>query len=129
MKLEDLKLELVKETELTRVENEISHTAYYDGNTHSILTHLIQRVGALCENYASDLFIDWSSFKHDADHDELLDEYWFGIRDYGVDHKPFIEIRLEESKKNYKEIYVMKIGKLEDEIYKTRKLKFYKVVS
>ena len=79
-------------------------------NYSSILTKLIQECGRLCENYASDLFIDWSVI------DERLREktietstYLFGIREDGIDHNSFILSRYNNSgchaKYEYRKIY------------------------
>ena len=63
----------------------------FDINCSSILTRLIQEAGRYCEQYASDLFFDWTQI------DRLLSDgcmqtqsFLFGFRESGVDHIAFI---------------------------------------
>ena len=60
-----------------------------------ILTQLIKSCGKYCEKYASDLFYDWQNVTELLDKGEDIDEkIIFAIRDYGVDHKEWYEIRM-----------------------------------
>lgn len=70
----------------------------WDYNDSSILTKLIQEVGRLCDSYASDLFIDWSSLEkriEKAGYDYTGEVCLFGLRENGVDHNAFIESRMD----------------------------------
>ena len=86
-------------------------------NYTSILTALIKEA-AQCENYASDLFIDWRSVM------EFLEDpapgkrvWWFGFRDLGVDDKVFIKATTGNpgyGKNRYRAIYALLVWKDED---------------
>lgn len=87
-------------------------------NYSSILTALIKEA-AQCENYASDLFIDWRSVM------EFLEDpapgkrvWWFGFRDLGVDGNAFVEARLASpacyGKNPYRALYLLEIAKDEN---------------
>lgn len=69
-----------------------SYSGKYEINTSSILTRLIQEAGRFCENFASDLFIDWARIEKELDgSDAILGEtFLFGFRKDGVDHNSFI---------------------------------------
>ena len=84
-------------------------------NTSDILTYLIRHVGKHTKKYASDLFITWRSvedflealpmaFRRSTEKVGAKD-FWFGLRDMGVDHKDFIETRDEP----YIKLYVLMI--------------------
>ena len=65
-----------------------------DVNDSSIWTRLIQEAGRKCDNYASDLLIDYDAYKRDLpefvkNHENH--QWQFGFRSMGVDHKEFIE--------------------------------------
>lgn len=63
----------------------------FEINYSSILTKLIQECGRLCESYASDLFITWSSIERKIEEKTMKTSvYLFGIREMGVDHNEFI---------------------------------------
>lgn len=73
----------------------------WDINYSSILTKLIQQTGKYCQNYASDLFIDWNSVERELEKGEDINEtYIFGLRTMGVDHKFYYENRV-----NHPELY------------------------
>lgn len=102
----------------------------WDINYSSILTKLIQECGRLCERYASDLFIDWSSIKEKIENKTLeISTYLFGIRENGVDHNAFVLSRYENNGKNamyeYRKIYRLDItvddGDIEMELYEIDK--------
>lgn len=64
---------------------------WWDINDSSILTKLIQEAGRWCENYASDLFIDWQTIDQKLKDPEYTGgKYLFGFREMGVDHAPYI---------------------------------------
>ena len=80
-------------------------TGYFDPlhgcwtiNYSSILTRLIQEAGRWCEYYASDLFILW---KYNIDKkldDGTMDteQFVFGFREDGVDHKEWYELHKKD---------------------------------
>ena len=66
----------------------------WDINCSSILTKLIQEAGRWCERYASDLFITWK-YNIDKKLDDgtmSTDQFVFGFRNDGVDHKEWYEL-------------------------------------
>lgn len=69
-----------------------AYSGKYDINTSGILTRLIQEAGRFCENYASDLFIDWESVENRIKSDDkiFMSTFLFGFRQNGVDHSTFI---------------------------------------
>lgn len=70
-----------------------------------ILTQLIKSCGKYCEKYASDLFIDWQIIVELLEEGKEIDETRiFAIRDYGVDHKEYYEIKMN-NKEMYPETY------------------------
>ena len=84
------------------------------GNYSSVLSRLIVEAGKHCKSYASDLFISWNSLLEkanalDADNGNTEFTEYFGFREMGVDHEPFIKCRLENSgcygENPYKAIY------------------------
>lgn len=90
-------------------------------NTSDILTYLIRQVGKHTKKYASDLFITWRSvedflealpmaFRRSADKAGVK-EFWFGLRDMGVDHRDFVEINPESY---YIKLYVLRIEITDD---------------
>lgn len=76
-----------------------SYTGKYSVNYSSILSRLIQEAGRYCEEYASDLFIDWESVLLYIDGASCESEsekmFLFGFRKYGVDHDNFVFSRVE----------------------------------
>jgi hypothetical protein len=73
----------------------------WDINTSSILTKLIQETGRLVEHYASDLFVDWGIFERELKDGTVEDgdRFVFALRDMGVDHAPYYELRKDD--RNY----------------------------
>lgn len=97
-------------------------------NYSRILTKLIQECGRLCENYASDLFIDWYSISEKLKNKTMETSiYLFGIRENGVDHTDFILSRYNNSKEyasyEYRKIYRLDI-KVDDDLII---MKFYEI--
>ena len=75
-----------------------SYSWKYEINYSSILTALIQEAGRLCENFASDLFIDWEAVLRFIDSpDSESKTFLFGFRKDGVDHDSFIFSRYSNS--------------------------------
>lgn len=66
-------------------------------NLCSILTKLIKEA-ATCKAYASDLFISWESVveKLDDPYESLPFSEFFGFRENGVDHNPYIYTKLRD---------------------------------
>ncbi len=86
-------------------------------NYSTILTTLIQSAGRYCQNYASDLFIDWSAIdrrlRNSADrYTDGVYEYLFGIRKGGVDGINFILSQANNSDSGYFSEYYSEIFKL-----------------
>lgn len=95
----------------------------YCVNCSSILSKLIKEVGRLCDAYASDLFIDWKNVEKlltERCEDEQVDDFLFGIRQYGVDHKAYVEIRFDSNadaaRYTYRDIYLLRIRRHGDNI-------------
>lgn len=67
-------------------------------NVSDILTKLIKEVGRLCDNYASDLFIEWNEIQKKLDNGTMCGDelYVFAIRDGGVDHEQWYENHKDE---------------------------------
>ena len=65
-----------------------------DVNDSAIWTRLIQEAGRKCDDYASDLLIDYGSYKRDLPEfvkNKENHQWLFGFRPMGVDHTEFIE--------------------------------------
>ena len=91
----------------------------FNVNYSGILTKLIQEAGRWCEDYASDLFIDWISLEeklHNRDFEGRT--YVFGFRRYGVDHLEYILSRLNngESEESYRSIWRLDVEVSDDEV-------------
>ena len=82
-------------------------------NYSDILTKLIQECGRLCESYAGDLFITWSSIVRKLEEKTMeTSAYLFGIREMGVDHNEFILSRCNNGSRAcyaYRKIYRLDI--------------------
>ena len=77
----------------------------WDINYADMLTQLIQSCGKYCKKHASDLFIDWQNVVELLEKGEDIDELFvFAIRDYGVDHKEYYEIKMN-NREMYNETY------------------------
>ena len=79
----------------------IAESNYYsegkwDINYSSILTHLIQWTGRMCERFASDLFISWSSIVEELTEPDIDKTFLFGLREDGVDHTNWVLSRLNQ---------------------------------
>ena len=109
-------------------------TSYYSDrngieiNYSSILTRLIQEAGRYCEDYASDLFIDWSSINDKLIEGTIESETkLFGFREHGVDHINFIFDRAHNSPRiyqyEYRSIWRLDIEVTADENYWWHKVK------
>lgn len=70
----------------------------YEINYSSVLTRLIQEAGK-CEYYASDLFFDWNYMIDILENIDQPKDFSlirvFGFRESGVDHKAFVDSRLD----------------------------------
>ena len=101
-------------------------------NTSSILTRLIQEAGRYCENYASDLFIQWSRVEKMLNDEIEPKTQFFGFRENGVDHEEWIDNRLQEDPYHhqYRSIWRLDIWIEESTGYyhsKEIKMKLYRV--
>ena len=96
-----------------------AYSKSWDYNESSVLTKLIQEAGRLCDSYASDLFIDWSSLCsriEKAGYDYEGEVCLFGMREMGVDGNSFIEARLTENPHYpYRAIYRLEITVTEED--------------
>ena len=84
----------------------------WDINDSSILTKLIQEAGRWCENYASDLFIDWQTIDQKLKDPEYTGgKYLFGFREMGVDHAPYILFHFNHNGRSeyYRSIWCLEI--------------------
>jgi hypothetical protein len=76
----------------------VDYAGKVEVNYSSILTKLIQETGRLCDRFASDLFINWKSvekwIEELKEREPKKEIFAFGLRDSGVDHKEFCEVRL-----------------------------------
>ena len=90
----------------------------FDVNTSSILTRLIQEAGRWCENYASDLFIDWVAIMGNfTDANFKGGSFLFGFRKDGVDNTSSILTRFNNGESNkYRAIWRLDIKVESDEI-------------
>lgn len=87
---------------------------YWNINTSSILTKLIQTAGRFCENYASDLFIDWKTIEENLENPDYTGgRYLFGFRESGVDGNTFILSRYNNNGKfaryEYRAMYALDV--------------------
>lgn len=89
-----------------------SGCGYENLNWSDIQTKLIQLAGAHCERYASDLLIDLRVIESWLKNDDKQGEkkFLFGFREYGVDHRAFVESRGYDSPE-YKEIWKLTANK------------------
>lgn len=117
--LEDFTLESVIKEETGEWSNGIfSGEKCWNINYSGILTFLIQKAGTICKNYASDLFISWSSLENEMKKERKEyagGKYLFGFRESGVDHDDYVISRLnnygvDELKKDVKELYMLEIS-------------------
>lgn len=99
-----------------------SYSGSFDINDSSILTELIHEAGRYCEQFASDLFLDWQnvvSFIADAEPGDSK-TYLFGFRQQGVDHDSFIFSRFNQygyhAKHEYRSLWRLDIAVSCDEL-------------
>ena len=108
---------------LTFVNTELTATGYWDDNLNkfdinlsSILTKLIQEAGRWCENYASDLFIDWERLQSNLTNKKLRNHTMiFAFRQCGVDGLTEVQIKTDNpimygyNNDYYRAVYVLDI--------------------
>lgn len=92
-------------------------------NYSSILTKLIQEAGRWCEYYASDLFITWK-YNIDKKLDDgtmSTEQFVFGFREDGVDHKEWYELHKNDIGR-YRAVWFLDVtvgnGKMEMVLHK-----------
>lgn len=97
--MEDYRDEQIKDLKeaLAGTKREIGHFNSLKGkweiNYSSILTKLIQEAGRWCEYYASDLFVTWHNIDKSLDDGTIdTEQFVFGFRKDGVDHKEWYEL-------------------------------------
>lgn len=91
-------------------------------NYSSILTKLIQEAGRWCEYYASDLFITWHDIDKKLDDETMgTEQFIFGFRDNGVDHKEWYELHKNDVGR-YRAVWFLDVtindGKMEMVLHK-----------
>lgn len=91
-------------------------------NYSSILTKLIQEAGRWCEYYASDLFITWHDIDKKLDDGTMgTEQFIFGFRDNGVDHKEWYELHKNDVGR-YRAVWFLDVtindGKMEMVLHK-----------
>ena len=81
---------------------------------HFVCTFLMKRAGKGCDQYASDLLLDFRTLdlllRFDTIHQFAM---YFGFRDNGVDHTSFVASRLQNGF-SYKELYRLDVDKSRD---------------
>lgn len=91
-------------------------------NYSTILTKLIQEAGRWCEYYASDLFITWHDIDKKLDDGTMCTEQFiFGFRNNGVDHKEWYELHKNDVGR-YRAVWFLDVtindGKMEMMLHK-----------
>lgn len=91
-------------------------------NYSSILTRLIQEAGRWCEYYASDLFVTWHNIDKKLDDGTMdTEQFVFGFRSDGVDHKEWYELHKNDIGR-YRAVWFLDItvdnGKMEMVLHK-----------
>ena len=91
-------------------------------NYSSILTKLIQEAGRWCEYYASDLFITWHNIDKKLDDGTMdTEQFVFGFREDGVDHKEWYELNKNDIGR-YRAVWFLDVtvdnGKMEMVLHK-----------
>ena len=86
-----------------------------DLNWCEIQTKLIQLAGKLCDRYASDIIIDINSVQKfiDNGNESCKENFLFGFREFGVDHKAFVVSRGIDSPE-YREVWELSVSKEDD---------------
>lgn len=124
--LEDFTLESVMEEATGEWSNDIfGSEKSWNINYSDILTLLIQKAGTICKNYASDLFIIWSSLENEMKkegQEYAGGKYLFGFRESGVDYDNYVFSRLnnygvEGLKKDIKELYMLEVSIKKPDVY------------
>ena len=88
-------------------------------NVSDILTKLIKEVGRLCDSYASNLFIQWSTIQEKLDNGTILeDRHVFAIRKNGVDHAAWYENHKNDHN-YYREVWFLDIETTDKQIHMT----------
>lgn len=127
--MEDYRDEQIKDLKeaLAGTKREIGYFDSLEGkwkiNYSSILTKLIQEAGRWCEHYASDLFIIWKC-KIDKKLDDgtmSTEQFVFGFREDGVDHKEWYELHKNDVGR-YRAVWFLDVavdnGKMEMVLHK-----------
>lgn len=91
-------------------------------NYSSILTKLIQEAGRWCEYYASDLFVTWHNIDKKLDDGTMdTEQFVFGFREDGVDHKEWYELHKNDTGR-YRAVWFLDVtvndGKMEMVLHK-----------
>ena len=86
------------------------------------ITKLIQEAGRWCEYYASDLFITWHDIDKKLDDGTMCTEQFiFGFRNNGVDHKEWYELHKNDVGR-YRAVWFLDVtindGKMEMVLHK-----------
>lgn len=124
--LEDFTMESVMKEATGEWSNDVfGSEKSWNINYSDILTLLIQKAGTICKNYASDLFIIWSSLEKELKEQGTAysgGKYVFGFRESGVDHDNYVLSRLnnygvEGLKKDVKELYMLEVSIKESGTY------------
>lgn len=89
----------------------------WDINYSDILTKLIQDTGRYCDHYASDLFITWKEIEKELTNPDYKGgEYIFALRDSGVDHKEWYDIRRASRRMDYRKVFRLIIAVKSDQM-------------
>ena len=95
-----------------------SYQQAYDINLSSVLTFLIQRAGAVCKQWASDLFITWGTVQRQLEEYDFGEKIiLFGLRTQGVDSNSYVYSNMSQSfilgedmiPNHYKELYALRL--------------------
>lgn len=93
-----------------------SDDRYWHGNLHVLEDILIQATGRFCEEFCSDLLIEFQHIQACLNTNDFDTRYFaFGIRQRGVDDIPFISVNIRQndyklSHGYYRKIYAIKIN-------------------
>ena len=98
------------------------YSGKYEVNYSGILSTLIQEAGRYCEQFASDLFIDWRRVLQYIENPDIDTEisFLFGFRQFGVDHTEYVFGRYESEKDraryNYRSMWRLDVSVFGDDI-------------
>lgn len=104
----------ILDTQIMEHSKYMSNTGYWHGNLHTIEDILIQTTGRFCEEFCSDLLIEFRHIQACLDTNDFDTRYFaFGIRQRGVDGIPFIAANIRQndyklSHGYYRKIYAIK---------------------